>query len=840
MTTCSGYTRTPTTTYRQTSGCTTTTAPKPTSTTQTSVLSNFQPLSNNVCNNLQTLTGSLLGQLWGSTNSAAPAPSPATSSNTSTTNTANTSGKPSVTISVDRNTADKNVVQYLNGNGQWTNLDPNNPPSQALNATNVRLYNQSQCSVASTANNGVKVSVATDGTITMAFEDRMGSRAPNDYDYNDVTVTIKNPTTKPSPAPVPAPTPNGTIQPTPIPAPTPSPVPNPAPVPTSTSISIQVKGFLQGAFNSSSGLMNDTLRSSGLLPTAQPYTTAGYTGTETLSSSVLATTGNNAPVDWVMIELRDKADPTKIVARQAAVVQRDGDIANAQTNDSLLKFDNVPDGDYFVSLVHRNHLGVMTSTPIALDDNKAASVDFTKANTAYGTNAEFVTNNGTALLWAGDANSSNNVIAAGPNNDTNNVLAAVLMANGNTNANVNYILNGYTTTDLNLDGSTIYAGPNNDTNVILANVLTHPENTTTSTNFIIQGELPTGVTGSFTTGTGSTPTTGTSTTGTGTSTSTTGTGSTPTTGTSTSTTETGSTPTTGTGTSSTTNSQLEALLSSVGGVEGLKSLLITLGMDSTTINNLVTGISNGDTNALNQLLAILMGSSSSTSTTGTGTSTSTTGTGTSTSTTGTGTSTSTTGTGTSTSTTGASTSTNSNSNTTSASAVKVDVQFNASNGDRNLVQYRDSSGQWRNLDTSVTFGSLEAKNIRLFNQTQNTYIAGDSAGAKVTTGANGQVTINFEDRFNSRAYNDNDYNDVKVTINASSTAQTTISTSNFSSSGFVSSNSTVGQGSFTTNTTTNTSSNYGCYGTKPSYYNTFTPAVTTNSFNSCLSWNWWR
>jgi hypothetical protein len=256
-------------------------------------------------------------------------------------------------------------------------------------------------------------------------------------------------------------------------------------------------------------------------------------------------------------------------------------------------------------------------------------------------------------------------------------------------------------------------------------------------------------------------------------------------------------------------------------------------MDSTTINNLVTGISNGDTNALNQLLAILMGSSSSTSTTGTGTSTSTTGTGTSTSTTGTGTSTSTTGTGTS-------TSTNSNSNTTSASAVKVDVQFNASNGDRNLVQYRDSSGQWRNLDTSVTFGSLEAKNIRLFNQTQNTYIAGDSAGAKVTTGANGQVTINFEDRFNSRAYNDNDYNDVKVTINASSTAQTTISTSNFSSSGFVSANSTVGQGSFTTNTTTNTSSNYGCYGTKPSYYNTFTPAVTTNSFNSCLSWNWWR
>ena len=58
--------------------------------------------------------------------------------------------------------------------------------------------------------------------------------------------------------------------------------------------------------------MNDALRAGGLLPLTEPYTALGYVhtnggGGETVQQSVLNTTGNSAVVDWVVIELRERA-----------------------------------------------------------------------------------------------------------------------------------------------------------------------------------------------------------------------------------------------------------------------------------------------------------------------------------------------------------------------------------------------------------------------------------------------------------------------------------------------------------------------------------------------------
>lgn len=44
----------------------------------------------------------------------------------------------------------------------------------------------------------------------------------------------------------------------------------------------------------------------------------------------------NAPVDWVLLELRDATDSTRVKARVTGVVQRDGDIVDAQTGGEML------------------------------------------------------------------------------------------------------------------------------------------------------------------------------------------------------------------------------------------------------------------------------------------------------------------------------------------------------------------------------------------------------------------------------------------------------------------------------------------------------------------------
>ena len=117
-------------------------------------------------------------------------------------------------------------------------------------------------------------------------------------------------------------------------------------------------------------------------------------------------------------------------------------------------------------------------------------VDF-GANTTVvsGTNARLLVDE-KALLWAGDANFSDQAIANGPDNDTNAILGTVLLSSANTSLNANHIKPGYEQSDLNMDGDSIFAGPNNDVNLLIGNVLLHPNNGTLSANYVIKGTLP--------------------------------------------------------------------------------------------------------------------------------------------------------------------------------------------------------------------------------------------------------------------------------------------------------------------------------------------------------------
>ena len=244
---------------------------------------------------------------------------------------------------------------------------------------------------------------------------------------------------------------------------------------TTPNVQVSPKIFLEGPYSTGTGLMSDALRSGGLVPASQPYTALGYafTGTPgaggTLGGGVLAVTGNNAIVDWVIVELRTAASPAVIAASCAALVQRDGDVV-ALDGTSPVSI-TIGAGSYHVAVRHRNHLGAMTSAAVALSGT-TTTVDLTSAATAaYGTEARKTVGTIQAL-WTGDVTFNKQLKYTGSGNDRDPILVRV----GSTTPN--NTVAGYYLEDTNLNGVVGYTGSGNDRDVILVNVgSTTPNNT---------------------------------------------------------------------------------------------------------------------------------------------------------------------------------------------------------------------------------------------------------------------------------------------------------------------------------------------------------------------------
>jgi hypothetical protein len=213
--------------------------------------------------------------------------------------------------------------------------------------------------------------------------------------------------------------------------------------------------------------MADDLRTDVLIPLAQPYTSIGYSSASPSADiisngTVLATTGNDAIVDWVVVELRDATTPSLVLWSRYALVQRDGDVVDLDGT-SALRFGAVP-GSYHVAVHHRNHLGVMTATPLAFS---AASplIDFTQPGTAtWGVDAR-VDMAGTMALWNGDITFNGQVKYTGEANDRD----AILQAIGGTVPTAT-ITGRYLPEDVNLDGEVKYTGARNDRDLILQTI----------------------------------------------------------------------------------------------------------------------------------------------------------------------------------------------------------------------------------------------------------------------------------------------------------------------------------------------------------------------------------
>lgn len=263
-----------------------------------------------------------------------------------------------------------------------------------------------------------------------------------------------------------------------------------------SSVSLSLKVALQGALlGNTNSLMRDDLREQNLLPFQEPYTAlnnfnhAGGGGGETLDPNLLSNLGNLALVDWLFLGLYTASNPNVPIATQAVLVNRQHQVIDSQGNTSI-SFPNIPTGNYYVGIRHRNHFGIMTKTPINFNGNNVF-IDFTDINTElWGSNSTVLMDNSFQALWTGNTNNDEQIIFQGNNNDTSPIFFEILTANGNAEAVPSYIYGAYSQNDLNLDGQVIYQGSNNENNSLFFNILSYPDNTSGLSNYLMQEQFP--------------------------------------------------------------------------------------------------------------------------------------------------------------------------------------------------------------------------------------------------------------------------------------------------------------------------------------------------------------
>ncbi len=245
------------------------------------------------------------------------------------------------------------------------------------------------------------------------------------------------------------------------------------------------KVFLEGAYNSGTGLMNDNLRAgTNLIPTSDPYRSAPYNTSfshvnnsvaETVAASLFNDNGNpnDNIVDWVYVELRNVTSPTQaaVVQTRSVLVQRDGDLVDVD-GVSPVYFKNVDAGaTYAVAIRHRNHIGLSTSPAVPLSLGLAnTNINVTSLPTAslFGTaNTNYVRTGGNInLLYSGNANSNTNVRFSGIANDRDFMLGSILSGN-----RALLINNVYSQGDVNMNRNVRFAGIANDRDFMLATPL---------------------------------------------------------------------------------------------------------------------------------------------------------------------------------------------------------------------------------------------------------------------------------------------------------------------------------------------------------------------------------
>lgn len=184
------------------------------------------------------------------------------------------------------------------------------------------------------------------------------------------------------------------------------------------ALKLNAKIYLNN-FNSNTLMMDASLKTLPNFPLSNPYNIAPLSTTfqavpsnqtvQNTTASTLNTTGANAIIDWLFVALRDGiSGSSTVTCTRAALLQADGDIVDMDGISSL-EFPNIAVGDYFISIKHRNHLGMRTAGRIGLF-NFPTYLDFTN-NTVplFGISPMNLIANNLSTMIGGDANSDGSI-----------------------------------------------------------------------------------------------------------------------------------------------------------------------------------------------------------------------------------------------------------------------------------------------------------------------------------------------------------------------------------------------------------------------------------------------
>ena len=182
-------------------------------------------------------------------------------------------------------------------------------------------------------------------------------------------------------------------------------------------VDIQLHTYLEGTYNSAIGEMSTELNSSRSIlpgqtptgsqdptPAGQPYSAVpwNYTGEEGINFTDVDYTADM--VDWVLISFREDVEKSTEVARTAALLHKDGAISfpDRCVLSAAAGLDSL-----YVVIEHRNHIGVMSPSLIAID-GYIFSHDFRVSDsyrdvTSYG---QKLLTSGVWCMYAGDADQS--------------------------------------------------------------------------------------------------------------------------------------------------------------------------------------------------------------------------------------------------------------------------------------------------------------------------------------------------------------------------------------------------------------------------------------------------
>jgi hypothetical protein len=241
------------------------------------------------------------------------------------------------------------------------------------------------------------------------------------------------------------------------------------------ALQVSARVLLQGPYVAAANLMHDSLRVQGHIPLTEPYTVlntfihTGGGGGEQTTPAVLAVSGPDAIVDWVFLELRSATSPTQVVATRAALLQRDGDVVDVDGASPVAFGASVNAANYYLTVRHRNHLGVQLGAGKFYARGSVVATDFTTLPpegfySHNGLNQPQRLISGKYTLWAGNGRIDPQLKYNGSNNDRTAILSVVGLASPNA------IVPGYLQADYNLDGVVKYNGAANDRNVLLGNV----------------------------------------------------------------------------------------------------------------------------------------------------------------------------------------------------------------------------------------------------------------------------------------------------------------------------------------------------------------------------------